>query len=104
MALDDGEVVQGLRVGDVAAQQFRVAADDAEGVVDFVGEPSGELAHGHELFGLAHLFAHAPLGGVLAGVDHHAAGGAGGGVQRVAGDGEGAAVGEGDRGDGALAL
>ena len=36
VAFDDGQILQGLGIGQFLAQQFRVAGDDAEGVVDLM--------------------------------------------------------------------
>ena len=43
------------RIGKPAFQQFQVAGDDGEKIVEVMGHSSGELAHGFHLLGLAQL-------------------------------------------------
>ena len=59
VADDDGKVVLRLLLTLGGLQQLRIAADDAQGVVDLVRKPRRELPHGDDAFVAAHLALHA---------------------------------------------
>ena len=96
MPLDDFQVGRLLRVGDGLPQEAGITEDHAQRVVDLMGQPGGQLAHGGHLFRLPDLLLHALLPGCLPQIDHHLTGRSLAAAHRIEKKGVGAAIGQSD--------